>query len=80
MDNTRETEGAELHKAIWRIANDLRGSVDGGDFHRFVEQRDTRKAVDIQTLNAEIVPIVARQGELRAQIGALVADLEGDPA
>ncbi len=22
---------AELHKTIWRIANDLRGSVDGWD-------------------------------------------------
>ena len=25
-------ERAELHKTIWRIANDLRGSVDGWDF------------------------------------------------
>jgi type I restriction enzyme M protein len=24
-------ERAELHKTIWRIANDLRGSVDGWD-------------------------------------------------
>lgn len=23
---------AELHKTIWKIANDLRGSVDGWDF------------------------------------------------
>lgn len=25
----REQERAELHRAIWNIANDLRGSVDG---------------------------------------------------
>ncbi|MHB9005086.1 MAG: type I restriction-modification system subunit M N-terminal domain-containing protein, partial [Coriobacteriia bacterium] len=24
---TREAQRAELHKAIWRVANDLRGSV-----------------------------------------------------
>ena len=36
MDNVRETERAELHKTIWRIANDLRGSVDGWDFKSYV--------------------------------------------
>ncbi|MBN8462205.1 MAG: type I restriction-modification system subunit M N-terminal domain-containing protein [Dechloromonas sp.] len=36
MNNTRETERAELHKTIWRIANDLRGSVDGWDFKSYV--------------------------------------------
>ena len=29
---SKEAERAELHKTIWRIANDLRGSVDGWDF------------------------------------------------
>lgn len=33
---SRETERAELHKTIWRIANDLRGSVDGWDFKSYV--------------------------------------------
>ncbi len=32
----REVERAELHKTIWRIANDLRGSVDGWDFKTYV--------------------------------------------
>lgn len=36
MDNNREQERAELHKTIWRIANDLRGSVDGWDFKSYV--------------------------------------------
>ena len=27
---------AELHRTIWRIANDLRGSVDGWDFKSYV--------------------------------------------
>ena len=29
-------EKGELHKTIWRIANDLRGSVDGWDFKSYV--------------------------------------------
>ncbi|MER7795896.1 type I restriction-modification system subunit M [Microbacterium sp. NPDC096154] len=33
---TKETQRAELHKTIWRIANDLRGSVDGWDFKSYV--------------------------------------------
>ena len=27
---------AELHRTIWKIANDLRGSVDGWDFKQYV--------------------------------------------
>jgi len=33
---TKEGQRAELHKTIWRIANDLRGSVDGWDFKIYV--------------------------------------------
>lgn len=43
----------------------------------YVEQQDNREAVDITALNAEIARIVARQSELRVQIDAIVADLEG---
>lgn len=34
--NKREQERAELHRTIWGIANDLRGSVDGWDFKQYV--------------------------------------------
>ena len=34
MPNNRERE--ELHKAIWSIADDLRGSVDGWDFKQYI--------------------------------------------
>ena len=34
MSNNRERE--ELHKAIWSIADDLRGSVDGWDFKQYI--------------------------------------------
>ncbi len=43
----------------------------------YVEAEDTREVVDIKALNAEIKEIVARQQELRTQIDAIVADLEG---
>lgn len=35
-DNKKEQERAELHRTIWGIANDLRGSVDGWDFKQYV--------------------------------------------
>ena len=35
-DNRKELERDELHKAIWSIADDLRGSVDGWDFKSYV--------------------------------------------
>ena len=35
-DQAKEAQRAELHKMIWRIANDLRGSVDGWDFKSYV--------------------------------------------
>lgn len=35
-NNQREQERAELHRSIWSIANDLRGSVDGWDFKQYV--------------------------------------------
>lgn len=34
--NNKEQERAELHRTIWQIANDLRGSVDGWDFKQYV--------------------------------------------
>lgn len=36
IDTTREQQRAELHKAIWAIANDVRGAVDGWDFKMYV--------------------------------------------
>lgn len=43
----------------------------------YVEAEDTREAVDIAALNAEIAQIVARQAKLRDSIDEIVADLEG---
>ena len=36
MDNRTEQERNEVHKAIWAIADDLRGAVDGWDFKQYI--------------------------------------------
>ena len=54
-------------------ANDYNLSVTS-----YVEQEDTREVIDITALNGEIAEIVERQNQLRAEIDAIVAELEGD--
>ena len=46
----------------------------------YVEAKDTREVVDITALNSKIAGIVVRQAELRTQIDAIVAELEGGQA
>ena len=36
VNNKKEQEREELHKAIWAIADDLRGAVDGWDFKSYI--------------------------------------------
>ncbi len=36
VDNKKEQERDELHRAIWAIADNLRGAVDGWDFKNYV--------------------------------------------
>ncbi len=43
----------------------------------YVEAEDTREAVDIRKLNAEIEEIVKREDELRAAIRQIIAEIEG---
>lgn len=33
---SNEQQRAELHRTIWKIADDLRGSVDGWEFKSYV--------------------------------------------
>lgn len=43
----------------------------------YVEPEDTREAVDIEALNAEIAEIVARESRLRTELDAIIKELEG---
>ena len=54
-------------------ANDYNLSVSS-----YVEAQDTRELVDIAQLNAELKTTVVKITELRAQIDAIVAEIEGE--
>ena len=53
-------------------ANDYNLSVSS-----YVEAKDTREAVDITQLNAELKTTVSRIDQLRKDIDAIVAEIEG---
>ncbi|MDL1865841.1 type I restriction-modification system subunit M [Betaproteobacteria bacterium PRO4] len=57
------------------VANDYNLSVSS-----YVEARDTREVVDIAQLNAELKTTVARIDQLRKDIDAIVAEIEGSQA
>lgn len=65
------------HFAKLVLARDIRANDYNIAVSSYVEAEDTRVAVDITELNAEIARIVARQQELRTSIDEIVADLEG---
>lgn len=56
--------------------------MDGWDFNlsvtTYVEAKDNREVIDIQQLNAEIQTTVGRINQLRADIDAIVAEIEGE--
>ena len=55
------------------IANDYNLSVSS-----YVEAKDTREVVDIAQLNAELKTTVARIDQLRKDIDAIIAEIEGE--
>ncbi|WP_300088696.1 type I restriction-modification system subunit M [uncultured Nitrosomonas sp.] len=57
------------------VANDYNLSVSS-----YVEARDTREVVNIAQLNAELKTTVARIDQLRKDIDAIVAEIEGSQA
>ena len=58
--------------------------IEAEDFNlsvsTYVEQEDTREAVNIEELNKEIDEIVKRQSALRSQLDAIIKELEEDAA
>jgi len=55
VNQTKEAQRAELHRTIWKIANDLRGSVDGWENVRsetsIVQPGKTQSAQNATDLN-----------------------------
>jgi type I restriction-modification system DNA methylase subunit len=92
-EDRKERERAELHLAIWNIANDVRRSVGGRDFKQYVlgmlfyenvraeaSKEDKREKVDIKALSIKIDQMVKRESVLRKEIGAIIAEIERDVA
>ena len=71
VNTTKEQERAELHRAIWQIANDLRGSVDGWDFKQYV------LGMLFYRFISENLASYINEDELRTAIDEIVAGLEG---
>jgi type I restriction enzyme M protein len=57
-------------------------SIAGNDYNlsvsSYIEAEDTRERVDIAKLNAELKTTVARIDQLRSEIDAIVAEIEGE--
>ena len=77
IDNKKEQERAELHRTIWGIANDLRGSVDVKHFAKVVPNDDIAE----QGYNLSVSTYVEQEDtrekvditELNAEIERIVA-------
>jgi type I restriction enzyme M protein len=73
-----EARTPEVHFTALVSNDDLAANGYNLSVSSYVEAEDTRQAVDISALNAEIAHIVVRQAALREAIDAIVADLESD--
>lgn len=69
-DMTKGQERGELHRAIWAIADELRGAVDGWDFKNYVLFEDY--AVNSNKLGAT----VAKRNEKLVKLLNGVADMK----
>lgn len=76
--SSKEAQRAELHKTIWRIANDLRGSVDGWDFksyvlgilfYRFISENLTAYINDGERMAGDTSFDYAKLGDEQAEFG-----------
>lgn len=74
MDTRKEQERAELHRAIWKIANGLRGSVDGWDFKQYV-----LGMLFYRYISENLAAYVA-QGEVEGFDYAALSDAEAETA
>ena len=76
FDNKDDVEHfAKLVEYDTIAANDYNLSVSS-----YVEAKDTREVIDITQLNAELKTMVAKIDQLRTDIDAIVAEIEGDLA
>ena len=72
-NRTEEKHFSHLASYEELVENDYNLSVS-----TYVEAEDTREKIDITKLNAEIKEIVAREATLRAEIDAIIDEIEAD--
>ena len=72
-NRTEEKHFSHLASYEELVENDYNLSVS-----TYVEAEDTREKIDITKLNAEIKEIVAREATLRAEIDAIIEEIEAD--
>jgi len=73
FDNKEDVAYLAKSESLDNIAaNDYNLSVSA-----YVEAKDTREVIDIKTLNAELKTTVAKIDQLRSDIDAIVAEIEG---
>lgn len=70
-----EAQRAELHRTIWKIANDLRGSIDGWDFKTYVLGMLFYRFIS-ENLSAYLDEHQHRAGEKDFRYASLTADKE----
>lgn len=74
----KEQEREELHRAIWAIADELRGAVDGWDFKNYVLGTMFYRFISEDLTNyINQNEIEAREQVLRSEIHKIVAEIEG---
>ena len=75
---TRRAEEPHLSRLV--PFEDIEANAFNLSVSSYVEAKDTREAVDIKQLNADIERIVARENVLRAEINKIIAEIEGAAA
>ena len=74
--NAYMTKAEETHFCHVVTTSDIEAEDFNLSVSTYVEQADTREAIDITELNLRIADIVAKEQQLRSDIDAIVRDLE----
>jgi type I restriction enzyme M protein len=75
------TDRTDVEHKAKLVSNDVIGNPENNynlSVSTYVEKENTKEAIDIVKLNAEIKEIVARENVLREEIDKIIAEIEGD--
>jgi type I restriction enzyme M protein len=75
------TDRTDVEHKAKLVSNDVIGNPENNynlSVSTYVEKENTKEAIDIVKLNAEIKEIVARENVLREEIDKIIAEIEGN--